>query len=146
MVSCAGAESAGPRPCRPVRAQRVPSCAGAELRPAPHLSTVRSVHHPLEGASPTVSRTGQLLAALRCPGARLPPCCAPLCNQLGHKTRARGPTPPRPLQIVSLFSMWIMWACVWLHQWHPIILPTRANLHDLEALHAGMGGGGGGGH
>lgn len=32
------------------------------------------------------------------------------------------------MQIVSVFSMWLMWACVWMHQWHPIILPTRAKL------------------
>lgn len=59
------------------------------------------------------------------------------------------PPPPRPPQIVSVFAMWLMWACVWLHQWNPIILPTKADLHGVAieglsggAAHAPAGAGG----
>jgi hypothetical protein len=26
---------------------------------------------------------------------------------------------------VATMCMWLMWVCTWLHQWHPIILPTK---------------------
>ena len=25
--------------------------------------------------------------------------------------------------VISVFSMWVVWAAAWLHQWHPLILP-----------------------
>lgn len=24
--------------------------------------------------------------------------------------------------IIAMFSMWLMWLCTWLHQWHPVIM------------------------
>jgi len=60
---------------------------------------------------------------------------------------------PRPrVQIVATVATWMMWACVWMHQWNPIILPTRGNLHgvqifgDVAAGGAGHEGGAAGGH
>jgi hypothetical protein len=46
---------------------------------------------------------------------------------------------PLPLQIVCTFSCWLMWACVWMHQWNPIILPVITNMEELEMM-AGMHG------
>lgn len=39
----------------------------------------------------------------------------------------------------------MMWACVWLHQWHPIILPTRSDLHGVQ-IYGNVAGGAAGGH
>jgi hypothetical protein len=33
-----------------------------------------------------------------------------------------------------------MWLCTWMHQWHPLIVPTEMTSHDVPE------GGGGGGH
>lgn len=39
-------------------------------------------------------------------------------------------TCPRPTRIcctsiiVATICLWLMWVCTWLHQWHPLIVPT----------------------
>eukprot|EP00568_Trieres_chinensis_P001919 CAMPEP_0183307970 /NCGR_PEP_ID=MMETSP0160_2-20130417/19668_1 /TAXON_ID=2839 ORGANISM="Odontella Sinensis, Strain Grunow 1884" /NCGR_SAMPLE_ID=MMETSP0160_2 /ASSEMBLY_ACC=CAM_ASM_000250 /LENGTH=75 /DNA_ID=CAMNT_0025471703 /DNA_START=76 /DNA_END=303 /DNA_ORIENTATION=+ len=25
--------------------------------------------------------------------------------------------------VIAVFATWLFWACAWLHQWHPLIVP-----------------------
>lgn len=34
--------------------------------------------------------------------------------------------------IIAWVCMWMLWICTWLHQWHPIIVPTQAHLAELD--------------
>ena len=40
---------------------------------------------------------------------------------------------------MAVFCAWLMWALCWIHQWHPLVLPTGGG-------HFGAGSAGGGGH
>ncbi len=44
--------------------------------------------------------------------------------------------------IVATFCLWLMWLCTWLHQWHPLIVPTLPSAgHGPAPAEGGSGGG-----